>query len=125
MQVRKHVQRGVLGVERYIRRLQKYDNAAKRRWLIGAVTITMVCIIVLWVVYLDVTITSVITEVPEEIRAPETVDDGVMATFMRGLGVVTQRIQNGIVSSIEQFWKVIGYVREVVLGGREFSIERE
>ena len=125
MQVRKHVQRGVLGVERYIRRLQKYDNAAKRRWLIGALSIPMLCIIVLWVVYLDVTITSVITEVPEEIRAPETVDDGVMATFMRGLGVVTQRIQNGIVSSIEQFWKVIGYVREVVLGGREFSIERE
>ena len=125
MQVRKHVQRGVLGVERYIRRLQKYDNAAKRRWLIGAVTITMVCIIVLWVVYLDVTLPSVITEVSEEIRAPETGDDGVMATFMRGLGVLTQRIQNGIVSGIEQFWKVIGYVREVVLGGREFSIERE
>ena len=124
MQVRKHVQRGVLGVERYIRRLQKYDNAAKRRWLIGAVTITMVCIIVLWVVYLDVTLPSVITEVPEEIRAPETGDDGVMATFMRGLGVVTQRIQNGIVSSIEQFWKAIGYVRETVSGGREFSIER-
>ena len=125
MRVRKHVQRGVLGVERYIRRLQKYDNAAKRRWLIGAVTITMVCIIVLWVVYLAVTLPSVITEVPEEIRVPKTGDDGVMATFMRGLGVVTQRIQNGIVSSIEQFWKVIGYVREVVLGGREFSIERE
>ena len=125
MQVRKHVQRGVLGVERYIRRLQKSDNAVKRRWLIGAVTITMVCIIVLWVVYLDVTLPSVITEVSEEIRAPETGDDGVMATFMRGLGVVTQHIQNGIVSSIDQFWKVIGYVREVVLGGREFSIERE
>ena len=125
MQVRKHVQRGVLGVERYIRRLQKSDNAVKRRWLIGAVTITMVCIIVLWVVYLDVTLPSVITEVPEEIRVPETGDDGVMATFMRGLGVVTQRIQNGIVNSIEQIWKAIGYVREVVLGGREFSIERE
>ncbi len=103
---------------RYVRKLQRSDEAVKKRWLIGGAAATMVVLILLWVVYLNIVLPPVTqVQVEEEIGPTALIykKESPFSVFIRGAGVVTSRFGNFVSGAVDTLRDVIG--------GREFSFE--
>lgn len=75
-------------VEQYVRKLQREDEALKRRWLVLGTVVAMVVVVVLWVGYLRLTLPSVATTGAGEEVAAAYGEESLFSTLKRGLGVI-------------------------------------
>lgn len=72
-----------------IKKLQRADDATKKRWLFGATTISMIFVIALWIFYLNMTLPSI----NKETKNAEVNEESLSGIFKNGLGVISGDFQ--------------------------------
>ena len=84
-------------LKNFIIKLQNLDELAKRKWLVGLTSITVVLVVILWGFYLSWTIEAVGN--PNVIRKPSAWD-----IFNKGLEVVGSKVETGLANSYTFFY---------------------
>jgi len=83
--------------KQFIRKLQRSDEKTKKQWFLGTTSVIMVLVLLLWVVYLNLTIPSVAgpvisTSTPSLAFKPElkreNVEPSIFETFAKGVSVI-------------------------------------
>ncbi len=89
-------------ISQFIASLRTADNATKKNWIIGASAVSMVFVILLWLVYLTLTLPSLPsdtnTETGQTAAATETApsEPTFFSTFSRGISVLIHQSEAGL-----------------------------
>ncbi len=87
-------------LKNFIAELQELDEGSKKKWLFGLTTISVVIILLLWAMYLNVTVVAVDTR-----NAPTRVSN--WNVFKTGLEVIGDKIEYGLANSYVFFHEKI------------------
>ncbi len=90
--------------QHFIESLQEADEARKKRWVIGASAVAMLIIILLWLMYLSLTLPVVDTGTTAEATSTDSValeeappaPSSIFDTFGRGISIVVQNAEAGL-----------------------------
>ncbi len=89
--------------KQFLASLQKADDTVKQRWVIGASAISMILVVLLWLVYLTLTLPELESVAPQDgsststvvsVEAPPT--PTLLNTFSRGISILIQQTESGL-----------------------------
>ncbi len=104
-----------------LKKLQRADDATKKRWLFGATAISMILVITLWVFYLNMTLPSINKETKPAEAAGNGEDLG--GTFKNGFRVIGGDAQKQFEGIKSQFNQYFNSVKSGVLQNNEVLVE--
>lgn len=117
-------------VNRKIREIRRSDRKTKRNWLVGSTVIAMIVIVVLWVIYLNVTVKKIKIAREEEsgeevvIEEKEDVgDESVFSVFARGLKETGHSVSETFRKASEKVSGIFSGARDRLENIREYSPE--
>lgn len=102
-----------------IKKLQRADDATKKRWLFGATAISMIFVITLWIFYLNMTLPNV----NKEVKNAEVDKENLGETFKNGFRAISGDFQGKFDELKSQFNNYFDSLKSEVLENNEFLIE--
>jgi hypothetical protein len=114
-------------IRTFIHALRKKNEREKRVWVFGASAVTMALVVVLWVVYLNITLpemTPVLPSSEEQKTAERTAQtDSTWNTFKRGIGIISGDAGTKWRSLSERIMRDIGSITDTFNRQNEISVE--
>jgi hypothetical protein len=108
-------------VRRKIRHIQNSEDKIKKRWLIGLSGISMVIVILLWGVYLNISIPT-LESGEEEKNTGDEKGESFFAVFERGFRIVAGNVMGQASGAIKGIEEMIGKIKSQVERSNEFII---